>query len=75
MTEPDVPSPCVLICRIHAESGWCEGCARSIDEIMVWSRANAATKLAIWEQLPERAAWLRELGVPIPPLTLPSPKR
>ena len=28
-----VPSPCNDICRMHAGTGFCEGCGRTIDEI------------------------------------------
>ncbi|MGA1318970.1 MAG: DUF1289 domain-containing protein, partial [Rubrivivax sp.] len=28
-----VPSPCINVCRIEPASGWCEGCARTLEEI------------------------------------------
>ncbi len=59
----DVASPCINVCRMHAATGWCEGCARSLDEIAAWSRADEASKRAILERLPERQARLRALGV------------
>ncbi|WP_198968850.1 DUF1289 domain-containing protein [Xylophilus sp. ASV27] len=52
---PDVPSPCVSVCRMNADRGFCEGCFRSIDEIRVWSRADDAQKRIIWERLLLRA--------------------
>ena len=61
-----VPSPCINVCHMHAQTGWCEGCARSIDEIIIWGRADDATKRAVLAQLPERREQLRELGVWIP---------
>ncbi|OYU28833.1 MAG: DUF1289 domain-containing protein [Burkholderiales bacterium PBB2] len=58
-----VTSPCTNICRIHAPTGWCEGCARSIPEITVWSKADDATRLDILARLPERREQLAEHGI------------
>lgn len=64
-TDP-VPSPCVNICRMRADSGWCEGCLRTLDEIAVWSRLDDAAKRAVWAQLGLRRA---QCGPgPVPPL-------
>ena len=60
---PRVASPCTNVCRIHQPTGWCEGCARSIPEITVWSQADDATRLAILARLPERREQLVELGI------------
>ncbi|MBV8501669.1 MAG: DUF1289 domain-containing protein [Paucibacter sp.] len=62
----EVPSPCIEVCRMHAPSGLCEGCARTIEEIVIWGSADDVTKRAIWAQLPARRERLRELGVWIP---------
>jgi len=51
---------------MHAPSGLCEGCARTIEEIVIWGSADDVTKRAIWAQLPARRERLRELGVWIP---------
>ena len=32
-----VVSPCIGICRINIQSGLCEGCLRTRDEIAAWS--------------------------------------
>lgn len=50
-----LPSPCCGICRMHPVTGWCEGCYREIDEIIVWSSASDRTKAAIWRKLQARA--------------------
>ena len=50
-----VPSPCISVCRIDAVSGQCEGCYRTLDEIACWSRASEEEKLAIWQELLQRA--------------------
>ena len=48
---------------MHQPTGWCEGCARTIPEITVWSKADDATRLAILARLPERRAILVEQGI------------
>lgn len=32
----EVPSPCVNVCQMHLEKGYCVGCLRTIDEIAYW---------------------------------------
>ncbi len=56
---PTVASPCINICRMHAPTGWCEGCLRTIDEIATWGRMDAATGWCegCLRTLPEIAAW------------------
>ena len=60
-SQGDVPSPCVSVCRMTPDRSHCEGCYRSLDEIRVWSRADAPTRRAIWAQA------LRRAGLPLPP--------
>ena len=55
---PIVASPCINICRMHAPTGWCEGCLRTIDEIATWGRLDTAARLAVLDRLPPRRdAW------------------
>ena len=57
MTAADeVPSPCVNLCRMDAGTGWCEGCLRTIDEIVAWGRMAAADKRRVLAALPARRA-------------------
>jgi len=51
-----VPSPCVNICRMEPATGFCEGCARTIDEIAAWGQLDDEQKRAVWAQLPGRRA-------------------
>ncbi|QDF95516.1 hypothetical protein CJ010_02590 [Azoarcus sp. DD4] len=55
-----LPSPCINICRMDADTGWCEGCQRSLDEIAGWSRASEDDKRRILAAVTERRAWLAE---------------
>ena len=53
--EPNgVPSPCINDCRMDEASGWCEGCLRTIDEIVAWGGMADDDKRAVWRQLAER---------------------
>lgn len=52
----NVPSPCISVCRMHPQTGWCEGCYRTMDEIRLWSRADDATKKQVWARIEERLA-------------------
>jgi len=56
----DVPSPCNQVCRIDERTGWCEGCARTLDEIAGWSAMNDAEKAAVWDELAGRRSVLAE---------------
>ncbi len=49
MTTPssNVPSPCIDICQMNADSGLCEGCFRTLDEITRWSGEDDPGKLGI----------------------------
>lgn len=62
-----VPSPCVDVCRLHAPTGWCEGCARTIDEIAAWGRLDDESRRRVWSQLPLRHERLHQMGVPTGP--------
>jgi len=58
-----VKSPCSNVCKMHEPTGWCQGCARSIPEITIWSKADDATRLAILALLPARREILVEQGI------------
>lgn len=54
--DADVPSPCVSVCCMQPDTGLCQGCLRSIDEIAAWSRLPAAAKRGVWATIAQRAA-------------------
>ena len=54
--EPNVPSPCVSVCRINPVSEQCEGCLRTLQEIAAWGRMDDAGKRVIWAQIEQRMA-------------------
>ena len=63
---PTVDSPCVGVCRIDEAAGCCAGCARTIDEIVAWGRADRPTRLAVLE-----AARARREAAAAPPAAQP----
>lgn len=52
--DSSVPSPCILVCQLDPQSGYCLGCARSADEIREWMILSAEEKTAILSKLPAR---------------------
>lgn len=55
-----IPSPCIGLCKIDESSKLCIGCARTIEEVAIWSKAPPATLEKIWAELPHRR---KELGI------------
>lgn len=51
---PGMPSPCISICKLDPDNGWCQGCFRTLDEIAAWSRAADADKLVVWQRIEAR---------------------
>jgi uncharacterized protein len=70
-SSPMVTSPCIGVCRMHAESGWCEGCLRTLDEIAAWGNLGDADRLRVMRSLPaRRVQWrLRRVAVAAPGTT------
>ena len=56
MTAEDVASPCINVCRMNPDSGLCEGCLRTLDEIAAWSGMTPYEKRAVLAKLPARRA-------------------
>jgi len=54
----EVDSPCVGLCAIQRESGFCIGCHRTGDEISRWSTMSNADRRALLDALPARATAL-----------------
>jgi hypothetical protein len=41
---------------MNADTGFCEGCLRTISEITAWSRSSPAAKREVWAAIAQRAA-------------------
>ena len=47
-------SPCIKVCILDPETGLCEGCGRTREEIARWFRLPEEERLRIMAELPER---------------------
>lgn len=48
------PSPCISVCRMNDKTGLCEGCQRTIDEIVRWGSADESYKRRVWAEIHSR---------------------
>ncbi len=67
-----VPSPCINLCRMSPQSGYCEGCLRSIAEITDGGRADDGRKRAILHEVARRKAAAEVAGAASASLRSPS---
>ncbi|WP_414471661.1 DUF1289 domain-containing protein [Microvirga sp. M2] len=56
-----VSSPCIRVCSLDPETGLCEGCGRTREEITRWYRLTEEERQQIMAGLPER---MREAFAP-----------
>lgn len=54
MPSGEVPSPCMNVCQVDAQSGLCRGCLRTLEEIAGWMDYSASEKLEVLGRLDER---------------------
>jgi len=50
----DPVSPCVAVCELNVDHGFCTGCGRSTDEIAQWRCADTLQKVVILESARKR---------------------
>ena len=46
-----LPSPCISLCVMDDASGLCNGCQRTIEEIIAWGSASEAQRRGIWQAI------------------------
>ena len=47
--DDELPSsPCISVCRMTEETGLCEGCFRTLDEITGWGHRAPQAKRDVW---------------------------
>jgi predicted Fe-S protein YdhL (DUF1289 family) len=61
VTEP-IKSPCIKVCAIDGETGYCLGCGRTLPEIGRWTQLAPDGRDAVIARLPERIDRLVALG-------------
>lgn len=54
IVQRPVGSPCINVCRLHSQSGYCEGCMRNRDEIKAWKNMADPERLQLLGQLASR---------------------
>jgi predicted Fe-S protein YdhL (DUF1289 family) len=54
ISSEDPASPCVDVCRIHPDTGYCRGCWRTLEEIAGWSAFSAAEKREVLARIEAR---------------------
>jgi uncharacterized protein len=57
---PDIETPCVKICVVEPETGFCIGCGRTRMEIAGWLGMEPAERRTIMDALPERVETLTQ---------------
>lgn len=50
-TLQPVGSPCIDVCRLHPQTGYCEGCLRTREEIKAWRTLEDEQKLEVLDLL------------------------
>ncbi|MBV2142868.1 DUF1289 domain-containing protein [Falsochrobactrum sp. TDYN1] len=49
-----IESPCILVCAMDSRTGFCLGCARTLNEIARWTSMGNQERQAILALLPTR---------------------
>ena len=57
-----VKSPCVKVCVVVGQSGFCLGCGRTLNEIARWIKLTDAERMSVWQRLPQRLDQLKSAG-------------
>ena len=55
---PDIETPCIKICVIEPETGFCIGCGRTRLEIASWLSISPTERRNVMDGLPERVETL-----------------
>ena len=58
MNQPQIETPCVKICVVDPETGFCIGCGRTRAEIGGWLGMSPEQRRAVMVELPERVEGL-----------------
>lgn len=49
-----IPSPCISICSIDEQTGFCKGCKRTVAEVAMWLYLSDEQKAGVIKELKER---------------------
>ena len=56
----EIETPCIKVCVVDPETGFCIGCGRTRDEIAGWLGYSPNERHSIMRDLPERVATLTQ---------------
>jgi predicted Fe-S protein YdhL (DUF1289 family) len=56
----DIETPCVKVCVVEPETGFCIGCGRTRGEIAAWIGLTPHERSLVMSALPERVATLTQ---------------
>ena len=59
-SQNPIETPCVKICVVDPETGYCIGCGRTRMEIGGWLGMSVEERRSVMETLPERVATLTQ---------------
>ena len=62
MTRLALESPCIKVCAVDGETGYCLGCGRTLVEIGRWASGTDEDRRAVMDELPDRLEALRAQG-------------
>ena len=60
MKQPAIETPCIKICVVDPETGFCIGCGRTRGEIGGWLGMSVEQRRTVMETLPDRVATLTQ---------------
>ncbi|MBI1276268.1 DUF1289 domain-containing protein [bacterium] len=52
--ETQVPTPCVKVCKLDPDTGYCLGCFRTREEVANWLTMTDDEKRAVWASFEAR---------------------
>ncbi len=62
MTDRVIKSPCIQVCAVDGQTGYCLGCGRTLGEIGGWTGFDDEGREKVIAQLPARMQRLFDLG-------------
>ena len=64
-----IVTPCIKVCAVDGQSGYCLGCQRTLPEIAQWGRLDETARASIMADLPARRSKIspEKLGILAPP--------
>lgn len=65
MSNTELVSPCIKVCSIDEETGFCLGCARNLQEVAYWRRMSDRQRQDVLANLPERKQAMIKAGAEV----------